>query len=98
MIKHDYLQSLKQDMGQKILILTGPRQCGKTTLSKMLTDDYQCLNYDLAAHRLAIKEKRWDRSEGGDTFVTKGVMHEGGLHEGGQALRLTFNTIQIPAS
>ena len=28
---------LMEDLGKKILLLTGPRQCGKTTLSKMLT-------------------------------------------------------------
>jgi len=57
-----YLKSaLLEDLEQKILLLTGPRQCGKTILSQMLSDDYQCLNYDLAEHRLLIAEKSWDR-------------------------------------
>jgi predicted AAA+ superfamily ATPase len=57
-----YLHSaLSRDFGQKILLLTGPRQCGKTTLSRMLHPDYQYLNYDLAEHRLLLREKSWDR-------------------------------------
>ena len=59
-----YLKTaLKMDMGDKILLLTGPRQCGKTTLSKMLNPDYQYINYDLAEHRLLLGEKSWDRSK-----------------------------------
>ena len=46
-------------LGDKILLLTGPRQCGKTTLSKMLNPDYQCINYDLAEHRLLLKEPKY---------------------------------------
>lgn len=53
--------ALKEDLHQKIILLTGPRQCGKTRLSKMLETDYQCINYDLAEHRILVKEKSWDR-------------------------------------
>jgi predicted AAA+ superfamily ATPase len=56
-------KALSEDMGDKILLLTGPRQCGKTTLSKMLNSDYQYINYDLAEHRLLLKEKSWDRQK-----------------------------------
>ena len=55
--------ALLEDIGRKIILLTGPRQCGKTTLSQMLSDDYQYLNYDLAEHRLLIAEKAWDREK-----------------------------------
>jgi len=59
-----YLQAaLGKDLGQKILLLTGPRQCGKTTLSRMLHADYQYINYDLAEHRLLLMEKSWDRNK-----------------------------------
>jgi predicted AAA+ superfamily ATPase len=54
--------ALKHDLGQKILLLTGPRQCGKTTLSKMLHPDHQYINHDLAEHRLLLREKSWDRA------------------------------------
>jgi len=55
--------ALKEDLEDKILLLTGPRQCGKTTLSKMLIPDYQYINYDLAEHRLLLQEKSWDRQK-----------------------------------
>ncbi len=55
--------ALEKDLGHKILLLTGPRQCGKTTLSKMLSTDYQYINYDLAEHRLLLREKGWDRQK-----------------------------------
>ena len=55
--------ALLNDLGEKIALLTGPRQCGKTTLSKMLHDDYQYINYDLAEHRLLLREKAWDRQK-----------------------------------
>ena len=56
-------KALLEDIQQKIILLTGPRQCGKTTLSLMLNDDHQYLNYDLAEHRLLIAEKSWDRNK-----------------------------------
>jgi predicted AAA+ superfamily ATPase len=55
--------AIKEDLPQKIILLTGPRQCGKTTLSKMLETDYQYINYDLAEHRILIREKSWDRQK-----------------------------------
>jgi predicted AAA+ superfamily ATPase len=59
-----YLESsLSEDLDKKILLLTGPRQCGKTTLSKMLNTDFQYINYDLAEHRILLMEKGWDREK-----------------------------------
>ena len=55
--------ALSEELGRKILLLTGPRQCGKTTLSRMLRPDYQHTNYDLAEHRLLLREKSWDRQK-----------------------------------
>jgi predicted AAA+ superfamily ATPase len=49
------------DLNNKIVLITGPRQCGKTTLSKALFSNYYYLNYDLLEHRLEIKKKLWDR-------------------------------------
>ena len=54
---------LSEELGKKILLLTGPRQCGKTTLSRMLRPDFQYINYDLAEHRLLLREKSWDRQK-----------------------------------
>ncbi len=57
--------ALAEELGNKIVLLTGPRQSGKTTLSKMLfpESDYQYINYDLGAHRLLLMEKSWDRKK-----------------------------------
>ncbi len=57
-----YLQTyIEKDLPSKIVLLTGPRQCGKTTLSKQLTTSFDYLNYDSAESRLILKEKSWDR-------------------------------------
>ena len=53
---------IREDLDKKIILLTGPRQSGKTTLSKMLTTDYDYLNFDNTDHRNALQEKSWDRS------------------------------------
>ena len=59
-----YLENeIKKDLGKKIVLISGPRQCGKTTLSKMINPDYDYLDYDYAEHRLIINEKGWDRKK-----------------------------------
>ncbi|MES2504268.1 MAG: ATP-binding protein [Myxococcota bacterium] len=52
-----------QDLGKKIILITGPRQCGKTTLSKSLSQSYDYLNWDASADRLIIRNNRWDRQK-----------------------------------
>ena len=53
---------LKKDLPTKIVLLTGPRQSGKTTLEKMLFQDVEYYNYDLAEDRVALMEKSWRRN------------------------------------
>ncbi len=53
--------SITQDLLRKIVLLSGPRQAGKTTLSKMLMQDFCYLNYDNVEHRLELLERSWDR-------------------------------------
>lgn len=50
-----------QDLPHKIVLITGPRQCGKTTLAKQLTSSLDYFNYDAKEDRLVLKEKGWDR-------------------------------------
>ena len=45
---------IKKDLPQKIVLLTGPRQSGKTTLAQMLVQDFDYFSYDLAEHRVAL--------------------------------------------
>ena len=52
---------IEADLSRKIVLLTGPRQSGKTTLARMLVKDYDYFNYDLAEHRVALMEKSWRR-------------------------------------
>ena len=57
-----YLQeAIATDLADKIVLVCGPRQAGKTTLARMLHADHQYLNYDLAEHRLLLGDKSWDR-------------------------------------
>ena len=59
-----YLTSfVLQDLPRKIVLLTGARQCGKTTLAKQLEPDYDYFNYDSKQDRLALKDKSWDRNK-----------------------------------
>ena len=58
-----YLKSIIfQDSKSKIILLSGPRQSGKTTLAKSLFSDYQYFNYDLEEDRNMIQQKQWKRS------------------------------------
>ncbi|HPD57478.1 MAG TPA: AAA family ATPase [Smithellaceae bacterium] len=42
---------IQKDLKRKIVIITGPRQTGKTTLSKMLSKNYDYFNDDKAGCR-----------------------------------------------
>jgi len=54
---------IQEDLAKKIVLLTGPRQTGKTTLSKMLKSDYDYFNFDNLEDRLSLQKKSWDRSK-----------------------------------
>ena len=57
------IQQVRQDLENKIVFITGPRQVGKTTLAKSLVSSCDYFNYDSAEHRIALKENSWDRSK-----------------------------------
>jgi predicted AAA+ superfamily ATPase len=52
---------IKEDLEHKIVLLSGPRQSGKTYLSKNLGIQFEYLNYDLSTDRLRIMKKEWSR-------------------------------------
>lgn len=54
-------EPLRRDLEARVVLLSGPRQCGKTTLAKMLFERFDYLNHDLADHRQALRERSWDR-------------------------------------
>ena len=63
--KNRYLEKyLRKDLKEKILILTGPRQSGKTMLSKNLyasSVDYDYFNYFDVKDRFTLEKKEWNR-------------------------------------
>lgn len=50
-----------EDLKEKIVFLSGPRQVGKTTLSKQLISSYVYLNYDSSSDRKIIRSEEWTR-------------------------------------
>lgn len=52
-----------KDLSKKIVIIAGPRQCGKTTLAKALTKSFDYLNYDNLDDRAQIIARQWDRKK-----------------------------------
>ena len=54
---------IQEDLDKKIILLTGPRQVGKTTLSKILKKNFDYFNFDNMDDRLSLHEKSWDRSK-----------------------------------
>jgi uncharacterized protein len=58
-----YLEEpIRRDLSKKIIILSGPRQVGKTTLSKQLVPSFIYLNYDSASDRKMIQNEDWPRN------------------------------------
>ena len=60
---HRYLDDLvRTDLDRKLLMLTGPRQVGKTTLARQLMaglQPAQYLNWDVAADRAVLQRQSW---------------------------------------
>src|SRR5689334_10826190 len=52
---------IKKDSDKKIILLSGPRQSGKTTLTKQLFAPFDYLNFDSNEDREALHKKHWRR-------------------------------------
>ena len=52
---------LKKDLDNKIVLLSGPRQIGKTFLSKRLNLNYEYLSFDDSELRKIIMNRSWNR-------------------------------------
>lgn len=64
-MQRDLMPLIQHDLLRKVVLLSGPRQVGKTTLSQQLMADRpgsQYLNYDVAAHRAVITARSWRQS------------------------------------
>ena len=56
-----YLMSvIESDLHSKIVLVTGPRQAGKTTLARAVESGAEYLNYDTLSHRQKIINQSWD--------------------------------------
>jgi uncharacterized protein len=53
------LPYIREDLTKKIVLLAGPRQVGKTTLSKSLMKNFEYLNYDSSKDRKIILQQEW---------------------------------------
>lgn len=51
--------NIKKDLSRKAILLSGPRQVGKTTCAKLLAKDFEYLNYDVLADRKIILAQAW---------------------------------------
>ena len=72
-----YLQdTIREDSDSKIILISGARQCGKTTLSKNLFSTFSYLNYDLSEDREALAKKYWRRDVEGVIFDELHKMRE----------------------
>jgi predicted AAA+ superfamily ATPase len=59
---HRYIEEqIKQDIIEKIVLLSGPRQVGKTTLSTQLIPSHIYLNFDSTKDRKIIIGEEWAR-------------------------------------
>ncbi|MDP2157741.1 MAG: AAA family ATPase, partial [Nitrospirota bacterium] len=61
-MKRSIEDTLKIDLDKKLVLLSGPRQVGKTTLSRALyPDTAEYFNMDNVEHRLLIQKQAWRR-------------------------------------
>ncbi|MEI8346504.1 MAG: ATP-binding protein [Pseudomonadota bacterium] len=61
MIERSLRPYIEESLNDKITLLTGPRQVGKTFLSKMICNKYEFLNFDESTHRKILLGKMWNR-------------------------------------
>jgi predicted AAA+ superfamily ATPase len=53
---------LRRDLADKLVLLSGPRQVGKSTLAKSLLDERGVyLNWDIRSHKRVIKDVAWPK-------------------------------------
>ncbi|MCB1118651.1 MAG: AAA family ATPase [Chlamydiia bacterium] len=62
-MKRYLYEPILKDLPKKVVLVTGPRQCGKTTLAKQLSEDWDYFYYDFAEDRLALSEMSWNRKK-----------------------------------
>jgi len=55
-------EAVRRDLARKMVLLAGPRQCGKTTFARSLLDSAgQYLNWDIPGDRRVIRSTAWPK-------------------------------------
>ena len=62
-LKRNLADLVHSDLGKKIILLMGPRQAGKTTFAKSLSNNYEYLNYDATEQKILFNKKDWSRDK-----------------------------------
>jgi predicted AAA+ superfamily ATPase len=62
-MQRDIEKSIQQALSKKIVLLSGPRQVGKTTIARSMFSNQSYFNYDYEEHRLLLKKKEWPRTD-----------------------------------
>ena len=60
-VKRYLEEPLRRDLAKKMVLVSGPRQVGKTTLSRQLLEPFAYLNFDSGPDREMIRRQEWDR-------------------------------------
>jgi predicted AAA+ superfamily ATPase len=61
-MKREIEKQIQKDLDKKIVLLTGPRQVGKTTLSKSFHFSIEYINYDHTDSLKIIMNQNWNRN------------------------------------
>lgn len=62
-MKRYLFKEIQLIINKKMVLISGPRQTGKTTLSKAISPSYEYLNYDRLSHRKSMLKEAWDRNK-----------------------------------
>ena len=54
-------ERMRRDLDEKLVFLSGPRQCGKTTFAKSLYSRIDYFNYDVLGDRTRLQAMQWRR-------------------------------------
>lgn len=90
-MKRNLQKYILEDLPKKIVLISGPRQTGKTTISKQLRAHFDYLNYDSQEDRLIIRQKAWDRKK---QLVVFDELHK--MKQWKRWLKGVFDTEHIP--
>ncbi|MGZ3746602.1 MAG: ATP-binding protein [Pseudobdellovibrionaceae bacterium] len=62
-LKRSIQDQIEKDLEKKIVLVAGPRQCGKTTMAQAIGRNAEYLNYDNLDDRAIILSRKWDRQK-----------------------------------